>query len=416
MITPELLKEEIYEINHEWKKIYYAPLTRDFDIRLEWEWNLDIDWYNKAIDISEVPDFIKEKSFSSLLSKIKIRLNVTSKCNLNCSYCSVNANSRQWINMTDEMAYNSIDNLFDYAIKNNATEIELTFSWWEPTIKSDLIEKIVKYTDEKVKWTNIKLITKLLTNWVLPKNKIPLLCSLFNWIQISWDWFLENNPRFWNKHFLHNIIWENIWEFVKNWARVNILTVVSEDNYKDLEKIVDELYNNFWIWDIVLSLKDSVWRWEWEIKIDYENLRKIYMDLWKKYRWFNIDIPLTWTDIHSLSNHPCWISVPNFSIWPKGDISSCTLDFNYTDKSEENEYNIWQMVWDEMILKEQKITKLQAIDVISMNDCSDCYAKWHCRWWCRYANKWEWLWDLNPERCEMIRKILADKILFLAWV
>ncbi len=59
---------------------------------------------------------------------------------------------------------------------------------------------------------------------------------------------------------------------------------------------------------------------------------------------------------------------------------------------------------------------MQAIDVLSMEECSNCFAKWHCRWWCRYANEEKWLWEIQPNRCDMIRNILADKILFLSWI
>lgn len=38
-------------------------------------------------------------------------------------------------------------------------------------------------------------------------------------------------------------------------------------------------------------------------------------------------------------------------------------------------YNIWDISDKWIILKESQITKLQAIDIISMKECSKCYAK-----------------------------------------
>ena len=52
------------------------------------------------------------------------------------------------------------------------------------------------------------------------------------------------------------------------------------------------------------------------------------METWKRYRQKDIDLPLTGTDIHSVSMYPCGISAPNYSISPTGEISSCTLTFN----------------------------------------------------------------------------------------
>lgn len=416
MINKNLLEKEIYKIDHEWKTIFYAPLTRNFDIT-DGDWILNNEWFKEATNLSEVPDFIKEKSFASLLSKIKIRLNITNKCSLNCEYCSVSSNWNNWIDMPDKIAFSSIDNLYEYAKFHNASEIELTFSWWEPTLRLAQIEKIIYYIEEKILWWNIKLVTKLLTNWVIPLNKIWIISSLFNGIQVSWDWFFENNnPRLWNKIKLQNKIWENIWLFVNSWVKVNILTVVSSYNYKNIEEIVDKIYNDYWIEDIVLSLIDWIWKGTNKTDLDFNLLRKNYINLWKKYRNKDIDIPLTWTDIHSISNHPCWISVPNFSVWPNWDISACTLTFNYQNEWIWDNYKIWQIKWEKLILDETKIIKLQSMNIISMNNCSNCFAKWHCRWWCRYANKEKWLWDISPLRCDLVKKIIADKILFIAWV
>jgi sulfatase maturation enzyme AslB (radical SAM superfamily) len=141
MITKELLEKELYSINHEWKTIFYAPLTREFDIQFTSNGKLNKSWFDKATDILEVPEFVHNKSFSSLLSKIKIRLNITNRCNLHCKYCSVNANSWEKFDMPNEIMYYAINNLFEYTKKNNADEIELTFSWWEPTLQQKKLKK-----------------------------------------------------------------------------------------------------------------------------------------------------------------------------------------------------------------------------------------------------------------------------------
>ncbi|NDK08532.1 SPASM domain-containing protein [Candidatus Gracilibacteria bacterium] len=265
----------------------------------------------------------------------------------------------------------------------------------------------------KVEGTNIKLVTKLLTNGLIPSDKIPLLSSLFDGVQISWDGNKDNNPRFGNNKQIGEKIWENIGLFINEGTKVNILTVVSEENYKNLGEIIDSLYNTYGIGDIVLSLKDSVGKADNElINIDYSLLRKNYIDLWKKYRGYDIDIPLTGTDIHSISNHPCGVSVPNFSISPNGIISSCTLSFNNNDTP--SYFDIGRLENGTFILNELKVKNLQALSVLGMEQCNDCFGKWHCRGGCMYANKLEWLGDINPQRCDMIRKIIADKILFIA--
>ena len=416
-ITDKLLCKEIYTFNHDGYTITYAPLTRFFHVVLANSTN-NVEWIENATKLSNVPAFVQEKWFSEMNNKLRIRLNVTSKCNLSCSYCSVSALKKWGKNMDKLMAFLAIDKLVSRAKELWINEIELTFSWWEPTIRAHTIKEIIEYTETLLESNNIILTTKLLTNGILSDNFVDDYSYLFNWIQVSWDWDLNWNPRYWEyvkKKSL--IVRNNIKRFIEQWVKINIATVISKNNYQNIWYIIDDIYNTLNIEDIFLWLQDSLWLVSDSVThgINYEDLRKNYINMWKKYREKDIDIPLTWTDIHSISNAPCWISAPNYSISPDWDISSCTVSFN--DNNDHSKlYSIWKITKDNVIFDENKIKEFQKIKVLDLLDCESCFAKWHCRWWCRYANNEKWLWNINPDRCDMIRNIVADKILFFAWI
>ncbi|MDD2486926.1 MAG: radical SAM protein [Candidatus Gracilibacteria bacterium] len=412
MINQQLLSKEVYSFSHENRKISYAPLTRFFSIH---DGNSEVDdrWLTDATNIDEVPDFIRQKSFSDERKKLKLRMNITSKCSLNCEYCSVNTEEGKGIDMDYTMALKSIDQFVNYAKEHGMTELELTFSGGEPTLKLEQIEELIIEAEEKLEGTNIKLITKLLTNGLFPENDTQKIVDLFNGIQVSWDGFLESNPRYRKDNKIGQKIWKNIGLLVKGGSKVNIATVVSEDNQNNLQEIIDQLYETYGIEDIFLTLKDNVGKAVNGINIDYEELRTTYIELWKKYRKLDVDIAFTGTDIHSISLYPCGVSVPNFSVSPSGEISACTLTFNGKNNQNSN-FDIGKIDSKGLILDNERITKFKAISILSLKECSDCFAKWHCRGGCMYANNEKWLGSINPERCDMVRKIIADKILFIA--
>lgn len=68
----------------------YAPLTRFFHVS-EYGSEVSEEWRKEAANPVNVPEFILKKGFDEERKKLKIRLNITSKCNLNCAYCSVSA-------------------------------------------------------------------------------------------------------------------------------------------------------------------------------------------------------------------------------------------------------------------------------------------------------------------------------------
>jgi len=411
VLSNELLDKEIFFIPIENGTLVYAPLTRSFCVYdgpvsredLEGEYF----WVSEAVDIKNVPEFVAQKGFEYDRDKVRLRLNLTSSCNLNCRYCSVGATNHSVQNMPLDLVVSSVDNFVDFAKQSKAKCLELTFSGGEPTLQMDSIKAAINRAEERLKDSQIQLVTKLITNGVWDQDRFEEIVGLFNGIQISWDGFLEDNPRYSDRIGLEKKVWDNIGYLVERGVVVNILSVISKYNQYCIRQIVDDLYERYGVVNIFLSLQDNLGRTkQQERQLDYTEIGREYIELWKHYRAQGIDIGLTGTNIHAISAFPCSVATPNYSIGPDGQISACTIAFN--DNSELSRFfTIGKIENDGFVLDQAKIDTLRKIHVLNIPGCEDCFAKWHCRGQCPYS-------DRPPEeRCQMTREILKQKLLWL---
>lgn len=158
--------------------------------------NLDNIAYNDVIALIEKGffkyDFIKRiihpetKYIKNLIARCisQLIIEVTNACNFKCRYChQTNILQKQKKVMTEEVAYQSIDFLFDHS--KDATEIAITFYGGEPLLNFELIKKIVLYANKKFKTKivsyNMTTNASLLNNEIisfLVKNNFSLLISL----------------------------------------------------------------------------------------------------------------------------------------------------------------------------------------------------------------------------------------------
>lgn len=407
MIDEKLLKNEIYKIPYKNKTIFYAPLTRFFALSTN-SIGINQKWLNDATNINNIPNFIRDKSFSYDTDKIRLRLNITTECNLKCTYCSVRAGEKNNTNMTENIAISAIDGFCKLAIQNHGKTLELVYSGGEPTLKIHFIKKTIKYAKKKLT-RNTNLNTRILTNGLFNQKEFSQIINQINGVQISWDGFFEKNQRYGTNAKTASIVWKNIGFLIKHGVSVTILVVVSETNSKHLRQIVDELYN-YGVKNIFLSLKDNIGRATKNEKLlNYIAIGKIYFKIWKDYRRKGLDINLTGTDIHSVSSFPCSVPVPNYSVAPNGKISACTTNFN--DKNTIADiFNIGNVIKNGINLNTCAIESVRQFNIFNLSKCSQCFAKWHCRGGCIYSKKGDWTNTLHPRRCDMIKDVIAHKL------
>lgn len=413
MLTNELLGKEIYAIDVKNHTLFYAPLTRSFAI-CDGETNIrDIgeNWTKEASSQDNVPDFIREQGFKYDKDKIRLRLNITTKCNLNCQYCSVQAGSNPR-NMTKDTALRSVSNFCRYAQEKNANTLEIVFSGGEPTLFMPLIKEcIVRAKNDLADSINLK--PRILTNGFFSPSEYQEIIHDIEEVQVSWDGFFGENERYGSDSNIADHVWQNIGFLLENKIAISVLTVVSEINYLRIREIINELYD-CGVKNVFLGLKETLGRaLKEKVELDYEILGDIYFNLWRDYRKVGVDINLTGTDIHSISPFPCSVPIPNYSVSPEGIISACTVSFNDND-SFAKDFEIGRILKNGVRINRNSLNRVRRFHVFNIPGCSDCFAKWHCRGGCPYSKRGEYFTPLSSKRCTMIRKIVALKLMHVS--
>lgn len=92
-------------------------------------------------------------------------LHITNKCNLNCDYCFHSDGKK--MNIDNEMSLYTAMKIVDFFMDNtDSTFVNVQFIGGEPTVKFDLIVKIVKYINKKALASGIRTGYSLTTNAV----------------------------------------------------------------------------------------------------------------------------------------------------------------------------------------------------------------------------------------------------------
>ena len=412
MLTKALLKREVYGIEVKGQTLFYAPLTRSFALcdGIVDLYGVDRDWLKEATSMRNVPGFVREKGFVYDEEKIRLRLNVTTRCNLRCDYCSVRAGSHSR-NMSDSVAINAVRGFCKFAEERGAKTLEMVFSGGEPTLCMRVIKKSIA-EGKKCLRGGIKLQPRLLTNGLFNRDEYLQIMGDIEEAQISWDGFFGENQRYGSDRRLANRVLDNIRFLIERRAAVSVLMVVSESNVDRVREVVDQLYA-LGVRHIFLSLKENLGRaMEENLRVDFDELSDAYLNLWKDYRAFGVDINLTGTDIHSVSPFPCSVPIPNYSISPEGEISACTISFN-DNGSGRRRFRIGVVNSQGVVIDSSAINEVRRFNVLNIPGCSTCFAKWHCRGGCVYAKNGQWFTPLASTRCNMIRNILLGKLLYV---
>jgi len=412
MINSEILQKEIYVIPINGYTLFYAPLTRNFYICEGRADKRDVDkqWLAKATDINNIPAFVR-KGFDLDKKKIKLRINVTNRCNLRCSYCSI-GNMAESKDMSIEMGLRVIDNFLEYAEISGAKEIEMTFSGGEPTLNMFLISKLIKHARINAK-QGLVVSPRILTNGLFSQKEIGLILNDVDGIQISWDGFSGNKKRYGENAAVSKRVRRNIGFLCESGISPSILSVVSEDNHLFLKELVDDLYTTFGIENISLVFKDNLGRAIGKKEnLDFKKFGKDYINIWWQYRLKDIDINLAGTDIHSIALYPCSLPHPNYSVSHDGKISACTVTFN-SKNDKANHFLIGELGEMGLELNARSIESMRQFNVFNIVDCQDCFAKWHCRGGCVYAKQGDWFAAMDSDLCESIRWIVKNKLFLI---
>lgn len=170
-----------------------------------------------------------------------ITFRITSKCNYNCKYCL----SPKKI---EELELDSLSKIFELLFKNGAKAIVLTGG--EPTIRKDFIE-----ITKEIKKNNLKIFLDTNGSFFFKYKKV--IDENVEVLGLPMDF---SNWSYRDKGQMETIL--KILEYYKNKEEkpiIRIGTVVTKENYKELNKIAELLRNySIDIWKIYEFLPQNI--------------------------------------------------------------------------------------------------------------------------------------------------------------
>lgn len=252
-------------------------------------------------------------------------------CNANCYYCYENNLRNNKYKMSKQVA----DKIITLLLKNNKKKISIGWFGGEPLYN----EQIIDYISNQLKSNNIEYESNMFSNGLLFNDEnIIKAKEIWNLkkIQITIDGtepFYEKIKNVPSGSF--NILLANIKKLLQQKIKIVIRLNVSEQNYKDLKKLVYILYDNFKQYSN-LSIGVHELFGEEKKKNTYNNLLYINSAIEATFGK-TTDTPLSW------KNSGCMADRGNaITILPDGKISICEhcIDHNIVTDLENNFYNI----------------------------------------------------------------------------
>jgi len=83
--------------------------------------------------------------------KFDLVLNITNACNYSCSYCNV-------IKWNKSLSFDAREDFCNFVMKNQDFIERIKFFWWEPLLRFDIIQEIIKNT-YKYLWNKYEIVT-----------------------------------------------------------------------------------------------------------------------------------------------------------------------------------------------------------------------------------------------------------------
>lgn len=332
--------------------------------------------------ISLKQQVIKEKEpkiFSSWL-------HISNNCNLDCSYCYLKKSNE---NMSLETGLQSINSIFNTAIKNNIKELKLKFAGAEPLFNFPIAKKMQELALLLSEKHNIKLTSILLTNaTLLTVDIISTLKKLQFKVMVSLDGIGKYHDyfrSFKNGKNSYDIVITNTEKLMQAGILSDISITVTDNNIEGLPDLVKLLLDKNYPFNINFYRENE--------KSVNENLtfseKKIIKYMKETFKVIDNNLPnrsllsslLDRVDLSSTHNYTCGVGSNYAVIDQNGYLSKCQMQIgnNKTFSSIKSE----DLLFD---IKNDK-TQIQNISIESKNDCQNCEIKNYCTGGCPLISK-----------------------------
>jgi sulfatase maturation enzyme AslB (radical SAM superfamily) len=343
----------------------------------------------------------------SHVKKEMLSIFVTTKCNLNCSYCFTNKNSNEHKSQTIQLDFvkKGIDDYFGTEYDRHIR----FFGAGEPTTEFGLIKSIHEYASKK---SNGVASYEMQTNGVFSEDVAIWLGKNINIIWISCD----GTPEIQDKHrpCLDNkksspIIERNI-SLMRSigYSMIGIRATITNENLhkqKDIIKYFSQLgIENIWVDPIFPSVGEK----ELEEKMDMLEFADEFLDACAYAEEMNVFYGsiLTCNFNEEVSLH-CRACIPLPHLTTDGFVSACDMALFGEDNNHMKPliYGQWDAKNNKIIYDDNKINIIKSRVVDNLPECKHCRSKKHCGGYCigEVLNETESFFGCKRSVCDAIR-------------
>lgn len=341
-------------------------------------------------------------------------LHVAHDCNLRCRYCFASQgdyNKEERLLMPLEVGKKALL----YLVKNSGSRknLEVDFFGGEPLMNFDVVKELVYYGRELEKEHDKNFRFTITTNaLLLDKPKMEFINEHMSNVVLSLDGrkdvndYMRITP---NGKGSYDSIVSNIAEMVKmrgdkDYFVRGTFTSKNLDFAKDVKHFYDLGFEKTSVEPVVTDLKhDYAIREEHleTIMKEYEELSKFYLDVKKKaekFSFFHFNIDLNQGPCIYKRLAGCGAGSEYLAVTPEGDLYPC---HQFVGDLKFRMGNV-----DEGIINTEIRDSFKKVNVLSKDDCSECWARYYCSGGC-HANAYYSNNDITkPYKvgCEMERK------------
>lgn len=291
----------------------------------------------------------------------RINLEVIDICNLKCKMCNIWQNKEKNI-----LKIEDIENIFNSKYINKETDITIT--WWEPFLHTEIeniINKIYdlwfKISTISTNWTIYEKLYNLLKKFEKKEIKLPNIH-----ISIDWDEKTHDEQRWINWSFKKSI--ETIIKLKKEFKNINIKIkyTVTKDNI-NLIDYVNNLSKKLWVlvWFKIVENDENYTNKISKTELLDENEKIIIYQKLKNINIYNEKYleNLIYYIKNNKLNFQCNIIKDNLFIKANWDVFSC-IKFQklWNIKTEKIDKIIWNKIHNEII------------NMIEKNNCNKCFS------------------------------------------
>jgi len=238
--TAEEIANKIIESFKEIKKekvVRFLNELKDYAVITDRKINpFKIEKTGNAVDMHKAfLDYLRVANIKNLSFPLRLRILLTLRCNMNCSYCYLRSGKIYREESKDEISFEQIKKIIDEMLKNGSYILDL--SGGEPFLRKDILE-IIKYASDRIPFIYILTNGIALADENLVKKISKIVKNKAVVIQISLDSANAKNSLRSEDERVYQKVLDGIKNSIKHNLLININTVVTKSNINEIEEII----------------------------------------------------------------------------------------------------------------------------------------------------------------------------------